>query len=151
MLRPVLHYIPETPYGLPVIVPQWFKGDMDWAQTEWVTDGVSVLANGCQRSAAHARGDVLKSFQQAANGLPVRATNCFWMATRRGDGTLRVTLTGADYLDPVDRDVELTALGRIKSLRDVISGRAIPSKGNRAKLTIPAGTFRIVDILVTRS
>ncbi len=139
-------HLPETPYGLPLIVPKRFNGDTAWVKRQWTTDGISILENDTVRSAADARANILKSFQDAAEELPLRATNCFWSATRRADGTIRLTLVSTDYLDPTDCDAELIARNAITKLRDILADKAIPFDGRRAKLTIPAGAFRIVDV-----
>jgi hypothetical protein len=143
-------HLPETPYGLPVIVPKWFQGDMDWVQKQWTTDGISILDSGKVRSAAAARADILRSYEEAAKTLPVRATNCFWAGTRRADGSIRVTLVSTDYLDPLDADVELTTHDKIADLRDVLADQPIPFEDNRAKLVIPAGAVRIIELKLAR-
>jgi hypothetical protein len=139
-------FIPETPYGLPLIVPAWFRGDMGWATKEWVTDGADVWVNGKKKSPEETRELILKSFEEGAMKLPVRATNCFCAATRRADESLRVTLVDPSYLEPEDRRVTLTCRDPVASLRDVISGKAVPFEGQEAKLVIPAGAFRILDL-----
>jgi hypothetical protein len=139
-------FIPETPYGLPLIVPAWFRGDMAWAAKEWLTDGADVWVNGQKKSAANAWEPILKSFVEGARTLPVRATNCFCAATRRADGTLRATLVDPSYLEPEERRVTLMCCDPISSLRDVISGKTVPYAGQEANLVIPAGAFRILDL-----
>jgi hypothetical protein len=68
------------------------------------------------------------------------------MAARRPDGKLRVTLVDPDYLEPAGREVELVAARPIASLRDVLTGEALPTSGARARVALPAGAFRIVDV-----
>jgi len=139
-------FIPETPYGLPVIVPAWFQGDMAWAAQQWITDGADAVSDGKRKSAADMREPILKSLAQGARTLPVRATECFCAATRRPDGTLRVTLVDPSYLQPAERHVTLISREPIQSLQDVVSGRVVPFEGREAKLTVPAGAFRILDL-----
>jgi hypothetical protein len=59
---------------------------------------------------------------------------------------LRVTLVDPDYLEPADRTVELLASRDIASLRDVLGGATLAASGRTARLALPAGAFRIVDV-----
>ena len=92
------------------------------------------------------RSAIAKSFAQGAALLPVRATNCYWMGTRRSDGTFRVTLVDSPYVDPVGAEADLITFSPIRSLRDVIADKPVPFTGRTAKLKILAGAFRIVDV-----
>lgn len=137
-------FMPQNPMGLPMIVPSWFKGF--GVEREWRTDGVDVITAEGRRSAAEMKGAILASFEDAAKKLPVRAMNCFWMGTRRADGTIRLTLVESPYVEPVGADVELITSAPIESLRDVIANKPVTFSGHSAKLRIAAGAFRIVDL-----
>ena len=101
-------YIPRTPFGLPTIVPGWFNSPhCDYMQSQIHTDGIDVIVDGKPRSAAEMKPTILKSFADAAARLPIRATNCFWIGTRRADGTIRLTLVDSPYVDPVGVEAEL--------------------------------------------
>jgi hypothetical protein len=142
-------FVPRTPYGLPAIVPAWAPATADgFGARSFTTDGVALLEDGKRLGAAEARPRVLAAFEAAAQTLPVRASDCYWMATRRKDGTLRVTLVDPDLLEPRDRQVELVAHAPIGSLRDVLSGQPLPFTGSRARIELPAGAFRIVDVRI---
>lgn len=140
-------FLPRNPYGLPTIVPAWFTSPgCKYIQREWYTDGIDVIVNGARRPAAEMRSAIAKSFAQGAALLPVRATNCYWMGTRRSDGTFRVTLVDSPYVDPVGAEADLITFSPIRSLRDVIADKPVPFTGRTAKLKILAGAFRIVDV-----
>jgi hypothetical protein len=115
-------------------------------EKEWHTDGIDVYVNGARRPAKAMKSAILESFEKAAEKLPVRATNCFWMGTRRPDGAIRVTLVDVPYVDPEGAEAELITASPIKSLRDVIWNKPVPFESNKAKIKIPAGAFRIVDV-----
>jgi outer membrane protein assembly factor BamB len=145
-------FMPTTPYGLPTLVPAWFSSPRcNYIQQQWHTDGIDVLVNGARRTAAEMKPAIAASFAQAAARLPVRATNCYWMGTRRSDGTIRVTLVDSPYVDPVGAEADLVTLTPIVSLRDVIANQPLPFTGRTAKLKIPAGAFRIVDVKTTNA
>jgi hypothetical protein len=144
-------FLPENPFGLPILVPAWYPtGPGDGVERWWETDGVYVLEEGKRKTASAMRGAIAESFEASARGLPVRASDCFWMAARRPDGRLRVTLVDPDYLEPADREVELVAEGPIASLRDVLTAESLPFEGRTARLVITAGAFRIVDVELAR-
>jgi len=48
-------------------------------------------------------------------------------------------------------EADLVTLAPIQSLRDVIANQPIPFTGRTAKLTVPAGAFRIVDVTLTQA
>ena len=87
-----------------------------------------------------------RSFEEGKKDLPVHASNCFWMATKRADGTLRVTLVERSYLAPEGVTSMLTAKGGFASVRDVLTEKVIASGGDSCKVEIPAGAFRILDV-----
>ena len=68
------------------------------------------------------------------------------MGTRRPDGAIRVTLVDVPYVDPEGAEAELIAASPIKSLRDVIWNKPVSCEGTKARIKIPAGAFRIVDV-----
>jgi len=144
-------FIPETPFGLPTIVPSWFAPTrLPYIEREWKTDGIDIITPDGHRSAAEMKDAILASFQDAAKKLPIRASNCFWMGTRRAGGTIRVTLVESPYVDPMGADVELIAAGPIQSLRDVIADESVAFAGDSAKLRIPAGAFRMVEVRLSK-
>lgn len=140
-------FLPRNPYGLPTIVPGWFATPRGGPLLqEWHTDGVDVFINGARRSASEMKSAIAASFAQAAANLPVRASNCHWMGTRRADGAIRVTLVDSPYVDPAGAEADLVTIAPIQSLRDVLANQPLPFTGRTAKLKIPAGAFRIVDV-----
>jgi hypothetical protein len=152
----VTHYghdfFPENPYGLPVIVPDRLHvpGSSE-SPGAWRTDGEKVWLPEGRRTALEAREQVLGAFRKEAERLPVRATGCFWMATRRSDGTLRLTLVDPSYVEPQDRRATIVSPVSIRSLRDVLSGESLTHLQREAHLVVPAGGFRIVDVRIDES
>ncbi len=146
-------FIPENPYGLPLIVPHWAAPEqMQWAAEMLDTDGVHVLEDGRTRSARQAKADILEAFQQAARTLPFTASNVYWMGRRTGDDSYRVVLVDPGYLMPSGRQVVLTvnAPGQLAAARDVLSGERLTQDGHALRIKVPAGAFRIIDLKLQR-
>jgi len=136
-------FIPRTLFGLPTIVPSWHNASQcSFIEKGWTTDGVRVEG----RSAEAMGPAILTSFQKAAENFPVRATNCFWMGTRRKNGMIRVTMVDTPYVDPVGAEVDLITRAPIRALHDVIFDRPLDHADRSARLRIEPGTFRIVDV-----
>jgi hypothetical protein len=140
--------IPETPYGLPTMIPKAVCDDsaQTWIQTKLETDGVRLFdANG--DPVANAADAAEDAFENAASQLPVRAAGgVFAMSTIRDANTYRVTLMGTDYLEPEDATAVLTTIRPIESLTDAITGASLSFNGSSASVPVDAGSIRIVDV-----
>jgi len=145
-------FVPETPYGLPVVVPHWTPEErLAWASRIIDTDGVHVLENGRKLTAAARKDEILKAFQEGAEGQLFRAQGLYCMARRQGENSYRVTLVdpGVFAPAPADRDVDLVIQPGRKPTRivDVLTGETLtPSDSNAVRLRVPAGAFRLMDV-----
>jgi len=142
-------FVPENPFGLPLVVPHWTPPEqLAWAAEVLDTDGVHLLRDGQLIAAAEAKADVLRAFEAGREGLPFAATAVYWMGRRTGDDTYRVVLVDPGYLTPSDREARLTvnAPHRIVSARDVLSGEELRPEGNIIEVHVLAGAFRLVDL-----
>ncbi len=145
-----LDFVPATPYGLPAVVPAWLEAKATpWARQRIETDGETLWLDGSAKRGEAARDAVTRAFADAAETLPLRASDVFWMATRRPGGTLRLTLVDPDYLEPAARTARVVTSRPIESLRDVVSGRRLAHEPRSARIEVPAGGFRIVDVELT--
>jgi hypothetical protein len=142
------NFLPENRYGLPQMLPAWFESESTRALAKsWHTDGVHILEGGRKKSAEEMKDSILRSFREAKEQLPVHASNCFWMGTKRQDGVLRVTLVERNYLAPEGITSTLSARGGFASVRDVLTGDVIAMDGDSCEVDIPAGAFRILDVV----
>jgi outer membrane protein assembly factor BamB len=144
-------FIPENPYGLPVLVPSWTpEENLGWASQVMDTDGVHLLRDGETLTAEEAAPVLADAFRQGAGELPFVAADCYWMARRTGQDVYRVLLVDPGYLDPAQRDVALTVnTGRIASARDVLSGEELVGDGEALTVHVAAGAFRLIDLKLT--
>lgn len=143
-------FIPPAPFGFPVIVPAFIdRKQCFWANRGWETDGRSWFEGSRRRSGLDARSSVLQSFEQAADDLPVRLEGKAFMQVQSiGAAILRVTLIDPGFLDPADRPVKLRWRPnlKVKKVVDLLSGQPLTDKDRTAELTVPAGTFRIIEL-----
>jgi len=142
-------FIPENPYGLPLIFPSWVAS---WTTGALDTDGVHLLKDGKQVNAEAAKPEILRRFMEGAQKMPFAVTGVYWMGRRTVPGRYRVTLVDSGYLTPSDCGASLTihAPYRLKVVRDALSGTAMPSSDRRAQIAVPAGAFRLVDVELLR-
>jgi len=146
-------FIPETPYGLPLIVPPWTKPEQfAWVTDVVDTDGVHLLRNGRKISARDAKPELLQRFAKGARQLPFTATGVYAMGRRTGPDAYRVTLVDPGFLTPADRDAELIVNPpwRVQTVRDALSGEGLPAAAGRIRIRVPAGAFRLVDLALAR-
>ena len=139
-------FVPETPYGFPIVLPADLRRRAKWAVGAWETDGRFLYQNGRKLTAAQAKAPLLAAFRKATEKLPFRAEGeVFMQAQKVGPKTARITLVDPGFLDPADRDVTLHVRGPARRLVDILSGETIPVRSGRARLTVPAGVFRILE------
>jgi outer membrane protein assembly factor BamB len=144
--------IPATPYGPFVIVPA--HADLDavpGVDEWWHTDGISVWRDGGPRLTGQDAADALRrSFEDGVACLPVRAEgHVFCQTLRLADGRYRVYLIDPGWLDPTDRDVtvRLQAEGE-PAVSDVLTGEDLTVEDGCFRLTVPAGSLRIIDVTI---
>jgi len=149
-------FIPETPYGLPTVVPHWTPADkLSWATEIIDTDGVFVLENGHKRTAAESKEKILRLFEKRAERLAVRASAGYCMARRRTEDEFRVVVVDHGVFSPEPRDRAVTvriAKGlQIDTATDVLTGQPLTiAAPDRLAVPLPAGAFRIIDVRVRR-
>lgn len=144
--------IPATPYGIPVIVPaQADLKKVPFVKEWWHTDGVHAWKEGGRKlTGMEAAVAVRRDFERAAAELPFRADGgVFFQALRLDEKTYRLFAVDSGWLDPKDRLVTLRIQipGQVR-LRDLLSGETIRVQNGAARVTVPAGTFRVLEAAV---
>ena len=145
-------FIPETPYGMPVVVPQWTPEDrLGWATDFVDTDGVHVIENGRKYTASERKSDILRRLREGSDHLTFRAEGVYCMGRKQSENSYRIVLVdpGVFAPAPAERSVDLRVHPKhsIASVTDVLTGKRMePVTRNSISVHVPAGAFRIVDI-----
>jgi hypothetical protein len=130
---PALADLKSVPY-----VEQW-----------WHTDGVYLWREGEPKLIGKAAAEALRqSFEQAASKLPFRplGDDVFLHTVKMDGGGYRLYLIDPGWLDPRDRRVELRIqLASAVQIRDLLSGESFDSSQGRIRITVPAGSLRILE------
>lgn len=145
--------VPPTPYGLVAIVPAHADLDAVAGVSEWWhTDGVALWKEGGPRLTGPKAARALEAdFQAAAARLPFRQLQdqaVFLNVLRVRPGHYRLFLVDPGWLDPSEREVDIgIQLEGAFAAVDVLSGRKVAIHNRRLPLTVPAGLFRIIDVM----
>ncbi len=141
------NFLPQLPYGLVPIIPARAAKSGRFQQTI-ATDGEFFFdGHGAKHLAREYRPEVEKALKAAASRLPMRVEGpAHWSAARLDARHIRLTLIDPGYLDPAARQVEIVFQHFAPTkCRDILSGEPLRARDGRLAVTIPAGTFRIID------
>ncbi|MDA3927180.1 MAG: hypothetical protein PF904_21110 [Kiritimatiellae bacterium] len=148
--RRMLNFLPPNPYGMIVTVPE--EADLKaipHLRTMLETDGeVFYDQQGKAVSAPAFKQRAEEVLRKGASRLPVLVRGeVAWTVVRIDSTHVRITLIDSGYIDPADRDAEIV-LQHIKGVgcTDILRREALPLNGNIVRLTVPAGSLRVVDI-----
>jgi lambda-carrageenase len=148
--RRMSNFLPRFPYGQVAIIPE----DTDLEKTPvfdemLITDGKDWYdAAGNRHSPEAYRPVVEAALTRAAARLPVRVEGkVAWVVWRLDDRHLRVLLVDEGYVNPADRTArviiqQVNATG----YRDVLAQQAWQPAGESFVVSVPMGTFRIIDV-----
>ncbi|MGQ9634460.1 MAG: FG-GAP-like repeat-containing protein [Bryobacteraceae bacterium] len=144
------YHVPPTPYGPVAIVPALADlKSLPYVEQWWHTDGIYLWREGGPKLAGKAAADALRqSLEQAAAKLPFRSfgDDVFLHTVKMDGGGYRLYLIDPGWLDPRNRQVEIRIqLASAVQVRDLLSGEVFNSSQGRFRITIPAGSLRILD------
>jgi hypothetical protein len=144
--------VPATPYGHVLMLPCHFETDsIETVQRWWHTDGIYLWSPGGSKMKGHEAGRALRdSLQQARQSLPVQSTgqSVYHQVIRMQQGRYRLIAVDPGWLDPADRGAAFTINmdGNWQAV-DLLGGQTLPVDQGRLDLPVPAGAFRIVDLM----
>ncbi len=148
--RRMLDFLPRYPYGLLSMMPA--ETDLDSiprVRRMVQTDGVVFYdERGKAVTPKEYRPRMEAALKAGAAELPVRVRgNVAWSVVRLDEAHVRVMILDRGYLDPAERDAEIVCQQlQPRWCRDILSGEELPGDGPRYRLTVPAGSLRILDI-----
>lgn len=118
----------------------------------WHTDGIYVWQDsGPKLTGMEAAVALRASFEKSAAKLPFRAEGAvFFQTLKMSEGKYRLFAIDSGWLDPEDRDVtiHIQIAAEILSVTDALSGEEILVKNGTLPILVPAGSLRIMDVVV---
>ena len=145
------YQIPATPYGLVAFVPAQ-ADTLDVAHVHrWLhTDGLYVWKAGGPKLNGQAAADFLvQEFEAAAAELPFRMRGyAFLQSLQLEEGRYRLYVVDPGWLDPAERDVAIAIQidGEVE-VNDLLRQTSLPVVDGQIHLTVPAGLFRILEVV----
>lgn len=146
-------HIPATPYGAVIMVPEHAPYQSDDRVDEWLhTDGVFLWQEqGGERFCGNEAGAILRERAEFHAGkLPVRAfgDDVFCHTISPEENRMRVFLMDPDWFNPGDCKINLVLqCGGDWKLLDALTGEALAASFQSCELTVPAGSFRILEVI----
>ena len=148
--RRMLNFLPTNPYGMIVTVP--VETDLNATPhitTMLETDGeVFFDEEGRAVTAPDFKPHAEEALRKGAARLPVLVRGeVAWTVVRLDPVHVRVTLIDSGYINPADRKAEII-LQHIKGVSciDILSGESLKLTSGAVRLTVPAGSLRVIDI-----
>jgi hypothetical protein len=143
-------HVPATPYGPFVFVPaQADLSKVPFVDEWWHTDGIHIWREGDSKLTGPEAATALReSFEQAAEKLPFRAAgdDVFFHVVQVEPDRYRIFAIDPGWLDPAQRQIDVRIqLPGTFTVRDLLSGEQLEVKDRHFKLSIPAGSVRIIE------
>ena len=141
----------HEPYGLIALVPAYADLDkVPGIEEWWHTDGIYIWReNGKRLTGIEAAQALQAAFEQAAKKLPFRAQGHVFFQTM-DEKKYRLFAIDPGWLDPEDRNITiLVQIARKNiSVTDALSGERIKVNNGTLQIVVPAGAFRILEVVV---
>jgi len=142
-------HIPVTsPHGFVCLIPDGKPKTSDKWTSLWVTDGDHLGKQGRLYKLSEARKQISADLAEGAKRFPFRIEGrVFHQIVQQSPDRYVIALIDPNWLAPADCQVELTAQWPgVWQVTDRLTGKALGSLGKSLKLTVPAGTFRLVNV-----
>jgi len=143
---------PETPYGWVAVLPPGPGVAIPGTKAAWTLAGDCATPEGGQKlCGGKVREGLLASAKAAAEGLPfsevASAEGCTTII-RAGQGGYTLYLLDPGQLEIKERQVALRVAHpeSLASVTDAVSGEKLAVADKMIKVTIPAGTLRVLEV-----
>jgi len=144
--------IPRTPFGFTALLAGSTPSGSGtpWTAT-WATDGDKLSKAGRPFELEAARDAMRTDLQAGAQKFPFRVEGeIFWQLVSQGPGQFLLYLIDPGYLAPADRGVVIRSQSTgVWQATDRLTGQALGAVEQGLALTVPAGTFRLIEIKST--
>ena len=146
---------PGTPYGFVCFAPDWIgTAGKGWASQVFVTDGTVVAhETGSVIPAPQINNVVLESLRSQGKELPFTTDDHIFLGINKHEkGSYSVCLMDTGQFDV--HDIHATLRINLDNpefrVMDAIDGRILERKDDTVSVTIPAGLFRLLTVVVDR-
>lgn len=146
----MLNFLPKNPYGfVPFVSDDFDLANHQRFTRKFTTDGEFFYdKTGQKHTAEEYRNIVENELKKSALRLPVRVEgDVAWNVVRIDSKHLRIYLIDSGYIDPAERKAKVfIQTTDATSAYDILNKKEIPVKDKSFEVTVPAATFRIIDL-----
>jgi hypothetical protein len=116
--------------------------------TVWTTDGDQLAKGGKVYPLAAARTAMLADLRVGQAQLPFQVDGpVFWQVIAQPENRYIICLLDPGWVDPAPRTARVRAqLSGNWTATDRLTGHPLRSLGQGIEITVPAGTFRLIDV-----
>lgn len=143
-----LNFVPEMPNGMVPIAPSSNAAQLDKAGVPYTMGNLKHGWDGDKAVPAKDFGKkILAAAETGAKQMPIVVKGAAWAAVRLDETHIRLIIMDQGYIDPQEREASIVFQNKTpQSALDILSKEVISIKENKAKITIPAGSIRFIDI-----
>ncbi|MGY6650263.1 outer membrane protein assembly factor BamB family protein [Wenyingzhuangia sp. IMCC45574] len=143
-----LNYMPVMPNGMVPIAPIEYASKLEKSGVSYsVSNGSKgVVANELVTAKEYAK-EFKEIVAKGKSKLPVVVKGASWSAVRIDKNHVRVILVDPGYIEPKDRDVEITFNGKLpKSAVDILSKEKVKIVKGKVNTKVLAGSLQFIDL-----
>ena len=146
--RKVSHIPTTSPYGFVCLVPGGKPQISGKWSSLWGTNGDHLSKEGKLYELDEAREQMLVDLAEGAKQFPFRIEGTvFHQIVQQSANHYIIVLIDPGWLDPSDRSVKITSqLPGKWTIEDRMASKRLGSLDQSLTLTVPAGTFRLLDV-----
>ncbi len=147
--KQAMNFIPKNPYGMVTFHPNDGSAlTQTGVEKVIVTDGESWYdENGAKQSAIAYASAIENTLKSYAEEMMIKVVgDVAWTATQLDLNHLRIVIIDSGYLDPDNREAQITIAVDVISATDILTKQAIAVNNNSFRVTVPMGILSIIDI-----
>ncbi|WP_010136728.1 pyrrolo-quinoline quinone [Ochrovirga pacifica] len=143
-----LNYMPIMPNGMVPIAPIEYAKELEKNKIPYsVSNGSKGISNGKLVTAKTYMSEFKEILAKGKSQLPIVVNGASWSAVRIDEHHVRVILVDPGYIEPKDRNVEITFNGKQpKSAIDILSKESIKIVKGKVSTKVLAGSLQFIDL-----